>query len=51
MNRERFDKLMSLDAVLWRKELLDHDALFENLQQRLPQALKGERATLGASFG
>jgi phosphoenolpyruvate carboxykinase (GTP) len=50
MNRDRFDKLMSLDAQLWRQELQDHDALFANLQSRLPAALKAERATLGTSF-
>ncbi len=33
MSRERFDQLMSLDATLWRKELQDHAALFENLHE------------------
>ncbi len=50
MNRDRFDKLMSLDATLWRKELQDHDVLFENLRERLPHALKLERETLEANF-
>ena len=50
MSRERFDKLMSVDAALWRKELQDHASLFANLQQRLPSALKLERETLEASF-
>ncbi len=51
MSRERFGKLMSLDATLWRKELLDHDVLFKNLQKKLPRALQTERETLGSSFG
>jgi phosphoenolpyruvate carboxykinase (GTP) len=51
MNRDQFVKLMSLDAKLWHKELQDHDALFKNLQERLPVALKAERDTLAKSFG
>ena len=51
MTPERFTKLMSLDAGLWRKELQDHDALFKNLQDRLPAALKAERDALATSFG
>ena len=51
MTSERFTKLMSLDAGLWRKELQDHDALFKNLQDRLPAALKAERDALATSFG
>ena len=50
MSRDRFENLMSLDAGLWRKELQDHDALFKNLQERLPRELKLERATLEANF-
>ena len=51
MTPERFTKLMSLDAGLWRKELQDHDALFKNLEDRLPAALKAERDALATSFG
>jgi phosphoenolpyruvate carboxykinase (GTP) len=50
MSRERFNQLMSLDPELWRKELQEHDALFKNLEQRLPDALKRERRTLEANF-
>ncbi|MCE9639653.1 MAG: phosphoenolpyruvate carboxykinase (GTP) [Betaproteobacteria bacterium] len=51
MSPERFTKLMSLDAELWRKELLDHDKLFKDLQDRLPDALKAQRQALARSFG
>lgn len=51
MSRERFIKLMSLDAELWRKELQDHDKLFKDLQDRLPDALKAQRQALATSFG
>ncbi len=51
MNREQFGKLMSLDPVLWQKELQEHDALFKNLQSKLPVALKTERDALAKSFG
>jgi phosphoenolpyruvate carboxykinase (GTP) len=51
MTPERFTKLMSLDAELWRKELLDHDKLFKDLQDRLPEALKAQRQALATSFG
>ena len=51
MNRDQFVKLMSLDAKLWHKELLDHDVLFKNLQERLPAAMKAEREALAKSFG
>jgi len=51
MNRARFDKLMSLDAGLWRKELQDHDKLFSDLKDKLPPALKNQRDALVRSFG
>jgi len=51
MSRTRFDKLMSLDAGLWRKELQDHDKLFNDLKDKLPTALKTQRDTLAKSFG
>ena len=51
MSRERFIKLMSLDAELWRKELQDHDTMFKDLQDRLPAALNAERQALATSFG
>ena len=50
MGRERFEQLMSLDAALWRKELQEHDALFEKLRQRMPRKLQAEREVLGSSF-
>jgi phosphoenolpyruvate carboxykinase (GTP) len=51
MSPERFDKLMSLDADLWRKELQDHDTLFKDLKDKLPPALQTQRAALAKSFG
>jgi phosphoenolpyruvate carboxykinase (GTP) len=51
MSRERFGKLMSLEADLWRKELQDHDKLFNDLQDKLPLALKSQREALAKSFG
>ena len=50
MGRERFEQLMSLDAALWRKELQEHDALFEKLRQKMPRKLQAEREMLGSSF-
>ena len=41
--------LMSLDAAQWRKELKEHDALFEKLRSRLPRKLQLEREMLGLS--
>jgi phosphoenolpyruvate carboxykinase (GTP) len=49
-SREQFAELMSLDTALWRKELREHDALFEKLRRRLPRKLELERERLGLSF-
>ena len=49
-SRERFSELMSIDTAQWRKELKEHDALFEKLQARLPRKLQLEREMLGLSF-
>ncbi|MBI3938135.1 MAG: phosphoenolpyruvate carboxykinase (GTP), partial [Betaproteobacteria bacterium] len=38
-SRIRFDELMSIDAALWRRELQEHDALFDKLKERLPREL------------
>ena len=50
MSRERFEKLMSIDAALWRKELDDHNTLFKKLGQRLPRKLQAERERLESNF-
>ena len=50
ITREQFDELMSLDEGLWKKELQDHDTLFQSLGTRLPDALRDERKRRGASF-
>ena len=50
ITREQFDELMSLDTGLWRKELQEHDTLFQSLGARLPETLREERKRRGASF-
>jgi len=50
ISRQQFDELMSLDTGLWKKELQDHDVLFESLGARLPATLRDERKRRGASF-
>ena len=35
--REQFHELMVIDSELWKKELLSHEELFENLYDRLPK--------------
>ncbi len=50
ISREQFNELMSLDEGLWKKELQDHDTLFQSLGTRLPEALRDERKRRGASF-
>ena len=49
-SRGQFAELMSIDTAQWRKELKEHDALFEKLQSRLPRKLQLEREMLGLSF-
>ena len=48
--RGQFAGLMSIDVTQWRKELKEHDALFEKLQPRVPRKLQLEREMLGLSF-
>ena len=49
-SRGQFAELMSIDTAQWRKELKEHDALFEKLRSRLPRKLELEREMLGLSF-
>ncbi len=50
LSRGQFAELMSIDTAQWRKELKEHDALFEKLQPRVPRKLQLERERLGLSF-
>jgi phosphoenolpyruvate carboxykinase (GTP) len=36
-NRETFDKTMSIDRELWKKELLSHEEFFERIYDKLPK--------------
>lgn len=49
-SRGQFGELMSIDTAQWRKELKEHDTLFEKLRSRLPRKLQLEREMLGLSF-
>jgi len=49
-SRAQFAELMSIDTAQWRKELKEHDTLFEKLQPRVPRKLQLEREMLGLSF-
>jgi phosphoenolpyruvate carboxykinase (GTP) len=46
MTREQFERLMSLDPLLWEQELASHGELFEKLKERLPHSLLARRETL-----
>jgi phosphoenolpyruvate carboxykinase (GTP) len=46
MTREKFGKLMSIDARAWQDELRDHGRLFEELGARLPRELPLQRELL-----
>ncbi|QRQ87408.1 phosphoenolpyruvate carboxykinase (GTP) [Cupriavidus oxalaticus] len=43
----QFEQVTSIDRDAWREELALHDALFTQLNHRLPQALAETRAALG----
>ena len=45
--RDRFERIMSLDEEEWRRELAAHDALFDKLGAKRPEALQRERQGLG----
>ena len=45
-SREQFDKLQAFDRDTWRKEVLDHEELFIQLQDHLPKEMIFERELL-----
>jgi phosphoenolpyruvate carboxykinase (GTP) len=44
--REQFEKVIGLDLAAWEKELELHQALFQQLEHRLPQELKATKAEI-----
>jgi phosphoenolpyruvate carboxykinase (GTP) len=44
--RERFEALQAVDREAWRREVLDHEALFIDLHDRLPKEMVYERELL-----
>jgi phosphoenolpyruvate carboxykinase (GTP) len=44
--RERFEALQAVDREAWRREVLDHEALFIDLHNRLPKEMVYERELL-----
>ncbi len=45
-SREQFEKLQAFDRDTWRKEVLDHEELFIQLQDHLPKEMIFERELL-----
>ena len=43
---DRFQEVMRIDRAQWEREIALHDALFERLGERRPEALMGERERL-----
>eukprot|EP00820_Chromera_velia_P001744 Cvel_15431.t1-p1 / transcript=Cvel_15431.t1 / gene=Cvel_15431 / organism=Chromera_velia_CCMP2878 / gene_product=Phosphoenolpyruvate carboxykinase [GTP], putative / transcript_product=Phosphoenolpyruvate carboxykinase [GTP], putative / location=Cvel_scaffold1141:5914-21073(+) / protein_length=1592 / sequence_SO=supercontig / SO=protein_coding / is_pseudo=false len=48
--REEFDQVMSAEREEWKKELMDHEALFVNLHDRLPREFTFIRELMLASL-
>jgi phosphoenolpyruvate carboxykinase (GTP) len=44
--KERFDELQSVDAAAWRREVIDHEALFIDVHDHLPPEMVYERELL-----
>jgi phosphoenolpyruvate carboxykinase (GTP) len=45
-SQEQFDVICDMDKAAWMEELALHDELFEQLSQRLPQALRDTRQSI-----
>ena len=45
-SRERYEQLQAFDRALWRAEVMDHEALFLDLHDRLPKEMVYERELL-----
>ena len=48
---EQFEVVTGMDKAAWKEELALHDALFEQLNLRLPQVLLDTRKEMGAKLG
>ena len=48
--RDRFEELMKIDPVVWRKEVKDHTELYETLKARMPKELYDQRDQLERSL-
>jgi phosphoenolpyruvate carboxykinase (GTP) len=48
---EQFEVVTGMDKDAWKEELSLHDALFEQLNLRLPQVLLDTRKEMGAKLG
>jgi phosphoenolpyruvate carboxykinase (GTP) len=49
-SREQFDQLMAVDREIWKKEVLSHEELFENLYDKLPKEFMLMRELLLSSL-
>jgi phosphoenolpyruvate carboxykinase (GTP) len=43
ISREQFERLVRVDAELWKKEIESHGELFEQLKSRLPKEMTLKR--------
>lgn len=43
----RFIEVMQIDGFTWNKELISHDQLFQKIGDKLPEALKMQRRSIG----
>lgn len=43
----RFTGVMQIDGFTWNKELVSHDQLFQKIGDKLPEALKAQRRSIG----
>lgn len=44
---QRFAGVMQIDGFTWNKELASHDQLFQKIGDKLPEALKAQRRSIG----
>jgi phosphoenolpyruvate carboxykinase (GTP) len=45
-SKEKFDAIMTVDRVAWRKEIMEHEELFLDLHAHLPKEMVYERELL-----